>query len=283
MTNFAKTNRDWPGRETRLEAPASLDVNEVMTRLYRESRRSADDLHVAPREAPERFRPRPTSANDRRVALPRPLTESYALQRSLLARSAMRAYDETPISLAQLGTMLHVASEGDRQDWPQEEAAGVGLQLLVVAWRVADLEPAVWRYEPVAHELVYVGPAPGPKDANTLTLQLEFTAAPALVFISGSLAAACARYGSWGHRQLLLRGGAAGQRLWFGAIGVGLVGTVFAGFLPRTANRFANVDGYLQASLLTFAVGRLPHFAPRAGNDLSHRGAGGVSPISEQP
>jgi hypothetical protein len=177
--------------------------------------------------------------------------------------------------------MLRVASEGDRQDWPHEEASGVGLQLMVVAWRVAELEPAIWRYEPAAHELVYVGPAPSSKEADTLTLQVEFTAAPALVFISGSLAAACARYGSWGHRQLLLRGGAAGQCLWLGAIGVGLVGTVFAGFLPRAANRFAGVDGYLQSSLLAFAVGRLPGFSRSVSNDLPQMGVGGSSPPSD--
>ncbi|HYE73791.1 MAG TPA: hypothetical protein VEF04_10680, partial [Blastocatellia bacterium] len=83
---------------------------------------------------------------------------------------------------------------------------------------------------------------------------------------TGNLAAACARYGSWGHRQLLLRTGAAGQRLWLSSIGVGLAGTVFAGFLPRAANRFAGLDGYLQASLLAFAVGNYPRFAQRLVN-----------------
>jgi hypothetical protein len=283
MTNLQKTNPEWPGVEARLNDPALLDANEVMTRLYRESRRGVDQLQTAPGEVPARLRTRAVSANARRVALPPPLTESYALQQALLVRGAVRAYDAAPISLAQLGTMLRVGSEGDRQDWPQEEVSGVGLQLMVVAWRVAELEPAIWRYESAAHELVYVGPAPSPKEADTLTLQVEFTAAPALVFISGSLAAACARYGSWGHRQLLLRGGAAGQRLWLGAIGVGLVGTVFAGFLPRAANRFAGVDGYLQSSLLAFAVGRLPGFARGTDNNLLQTGANGSSPTSEQP
>jgi nitroreductase len=283
MTNSENTKPDWPGGEARLEDSALLDVNEVMTRLYRESRRGAADLQATPRETPARFRPRPGPAASRRVALPPPPAESRPLQEALLARGAVRVYDEAPIGLAQLGAILRVASEGDRQDWPREEEAGVGLQLLVVAWRVEELEPAVWRYEPATHELSYVGPAPGREDASSLTLQVEFSAAPALVFVSGGLAAACARYGSWGHRQLLLRGGAAGQRLWLGAIGVGLVGTVFAGFLPRAANRFANVDGYRQAGLIAFAVGRLPRFVTGAGDDLPQTGAGGYSPAGERP
>src|SRR5262249_30889523 len=155
------------------------------------------------------------------------------LQRSLDARTSARMFDRRAIGLAELATMLGVAIDGDRIDWPGEEQAGVDLQLTVVAWRVDGLAPAVWRYEPRTHALAFVGRAPAAEEAATLTLQLEFTSAPALVFITGGLAAACARYGSWGHRQLLLRAGAAGERLWLAALGTGLAGSVFAGFLPR--------------------------------------------------
>src|SRR4029450_9966494 len=106
-----------------------------------------------------------------------------------------------------------------------------------------------------------------PKAATSLALQAEFAGAPVLIFVTGNLAAACERYGSWGHRQLLLRAGAAGQRLWLASIGVGLAGTVFAGFLPRAANRFAGVDGYLQASLLAYSVGNLPYPATSGSTD----------------
>jgi len=283
MTTLHQTEPEWPGVAGELDDAALLDSSEVMMRLYRESRRDAAGIQAVPGEVPERLRTQPVSAYARRVALPPPLTESYALQQALMVRTAVRAYDAAPVSLAQLGTLLRAASEGDRQDWPQEEAAGVGLQLTVVAWRVEGLERAIWRYQPQTHELVEAGPAPAPEEADTLTLQVEFTAAPALVLITGSLAAACARYGSWGHRQLLLRAGSAGQRLWLGAIGVGLAGSVFAGMLPRAANRFAGADGYLQAGLLAFAFGRLPRFASGKGNDLPQAGAGGSTPQSEEP
>lgn len=236
---------------------ASFDPNVVMQRLYEESRRKAADLPSMPQAVPVHLRPT-AAPPTRRVELPAPLTQSHSLQQALRMRGAVRVYDEAPLTLAELGTVFHTAMWGDQQDWPQEAAAGVGLQLLAVAWRVDGLEPAIWRYEPQAHELAYVGVAPAAHEAETLTLQLEFTAAPVIVFITGNLAAACARYGEWGHRQMLLRGGAAGQRLWLSSIGLGLCGSVFAGFVPRAAQRFAKVDGYLQASLLAFAVGRPP-------------------------
>lgn len=259
MTMQLINTNSWPGSADAPSSFAAPEAADVTFQVYRESRRTAAELDAAPHEVPALLRAQPSTG--RRVALPSVLTESYPLQQAMRARAAIRFYDAAPITLAQLGTIFHTTMAGDRQNWPQEEAAGVGLQLKVVAWRVADLEPAIWQYEPDTHELSYVGRAPAAaEEAETLALQHEFSAAPIIVFITGNLAAACTRYGSWGHRQMLLRAGAAGQRLWMSAIGVGLAGTVFAGFLPRAAQRFAGVDGYLQASLLAFAAGRPPWF-----------------------
>lgn len=245
----------------------SLEPFVVMAQLHDQSRRNATDLHRAPLPVPAHLRP-VTTPDTQRIALPAPIVRSRPLQDSLRRRMAFRMYDDAPLTLTELGTIFHAAYAGDQQDWPQEAAAGVDIQLLAVAWRVDGLEPAVWRYEPNAHELSLIGRAPAENEADELTLQHEFTAAPVIIFITGNLAAACARYGEWGHRQMLLRGGAAGQRLWFASLGLGLVGSVFAGFLPRAAQRFAGIDGYLQASLLAFAVGRAPQFATGMNNQL---------------
>jgi SagB-type dehydrogenase family enzyme len=260
-----------------MNATLSLDATEVMSRLYDESRRGRLAQRRAVQDVPRSLRFAPDDRTETRIALPPPLAASDTLRRSLEARAAVRTYDATPIDVASLGTMLHAAGTGDRQDWPAEQDAGVDLRLVVVAWRVDGLEPGVWRYDAETHALVRTGDAPAPEDAPTLTLQLEFTTAPALIFIAGGLAAACARYGSWGHRQLLLRGGAAGQRLWLAALGMGLAGSVFAGFLPRAADRFARLDGYLQASLLGFATG-YAEYADRGPAAATNRDRSQASP-----
>jgi len=264
----------WAGVARVLDGAASLEASDVVRRLYGESRLGQLSSHIVPDDVPSQLRSRPVDANARRIALPEPLATSQSLQGSLDARTAVRTYAPDAIGLAELGTLLRAAADGDRYDWPDEEAAGVGLRLIVVEWRVDRLEPAVWVYEPRTHALAYVGNAPTAGEAPALTLQLEFTTAPALIFISGGLAAACARYGSWGHRQLLLRAGAAGQRLWLSAIGIGLSGSIFAGFLPRAADRFAAIDGYLQANLLAFAVGYPAH---RAHDGEASAGKGGMT------
>jgi len=242
----------------------SFDPMDVMIRLYRESRRRAADLSAAPGAAADNLRARADAARGNWVALPPPLEQSQALSRSLHDRTAIRFYDPAPVGAAQLGTILRAASAGDRQDWGGEDEAGVGLQFLVVAWRVAGVEPAVYRYQPHDHTLDRLGPAPDQQEATSLALQTEFAGAPVIVFMTGNLAAACTRHGGWGHRQLLLRAGAAGQRLWLASLGVGLVGTVFAGFLPRAAHRFTGVDGNLEASLLAYSTGHFPRLGKEA-------------------
>ena len=258
----------------------SFDPTDIMLRLYRESRRGAADFQKAPNRVPDHLRIHQVNGEHQRIALPEPIEETKTLSLSLLERTAIRFYAPTPLTAAQLGTILKAAILGDQQDWPHEEDAGVGLQLLTVAWRVEGIEPAVYSYHPQSHELAYVGPAPDPKEATSLALQAEFASAPVLIFVTGNLAAACERYGSWGHRQLLLRAGAAGQRLWLASIGVGLAGTVFAGFLPRAAHRFAGVDGYLQASLLAYSVGNLSYPAMSGGtlNGSTHERKEGFKP-----
>ncbi len=234
----------------------------VMLNLYEASRRTRDDLERIPGEVADALLYDPSyAANGEpypRIALPEPLQQSSSLEEALLTRTSLRFFSEESVELAQLATILKTASAGDEQDWSQERAKGIALNLLVVAWRVHGLAPAVYSYIPESHELARTNTVPDQyTEGKDLVLQTEFADAPVIVLITGNLAAACMRHGAWGHRQLLLRAGAAGHRLWISSLGVGLVGTVFAGFLPRAAQRVANVDGYRNAGLFAYCTGHL--------------------------
>ncbi len=235
---------------------ASLNPGDILLKLYEESRRNRTDITRTPPKVEEDLLYQPDPGP--RFQLPAPLASSRSLEAVMAERTSLRFYSEEFVDLAQIATILSVASAGDEQDWSQEIAAGVTLNLLVVAWRVHDLAPAIYRYVAVDHTLEYVGTAPNQQtEGKELVLQTEFADAPVIVLITGNLAAACTRHGSWGHRQLLLRAGAAGHRLWLSSLGVGLVGTVFAGFLPRAAHRVVGVDGYRNAGLFAYATGHL--------------------------
>lgn len=233
-----------------------LEPVELMLKLYRESRRSAVELRNAPRAFTGGSAGSASPTGMHRILLPPPEAQSKPIDEALVERASIRHYAQRPITQRQLSSILKIAAEGDKQDWPGEEEAGAGIDFLVVAWRLEGVEPAVYRYEASTHTLARLGPVPDQKtEAVRMVLQVEFADAPVIVLTVGNLAAASELYGGWGHRQLLLRAGAAGQRMWMASIGVGLVGTVFAGFLNRAARSVAGVDGYRKAGLFAYSTG----------------------------
>lgn len=274
MNNISTLDTNRPESRPDIRHYKSLNPGDILLKLYEESRRNRADITRTPAKVAEDLLYQPGPGP--RIELPAPLASSRPLEDVMAERTSLRFYAEQPIELAQVATILKVASAGDEQDWSQEIAAGVTLHLLVVAWRVQDLAPAVYRYVAGDHVLEYVGLAPNQQTEGTgLVLQTEFADAPVIVLITGNLAGACERHGAWGHRQLLLRAGSAGHRLWLSSLGVGLVGTVFAGFLPRAAHRVVGVDGYRNAGLFAYAAGHLhsdyQHLVEKKGGQSAER------------
>src|SRR5437763_2554641 len=231
----------------------NLPIQELVQMVYRESRVKEEELDHPPSAVPAEL----LDGRDREtlVWLDEPAHGGRLVGDTLSRRQSNRYYGSEPVSLHQLGTMLHCAHEEDVRAWPEEHAAGLPMTFIAVAWRVEGLEPAVYHYQPKAHGLARIAPAPSEQGALELFSQREFAAAPLVVWCFGNLAAACSRHGAFGHRQLLMRAGSAGHRLWMAALGMGLAGCLVAGGVPGPARRKFGVDGYNQASLLAFATG----------------------------
>src|SRR5262249_53273295 len=135
-------------------------------------------------------------------------------------------------------------------------------------WRVEGLRPGVYVFNHQTHALHGSGAVPTGSEAVELFVQDEFASAPAMGWISGNLAAACARHGAFGHRQLLLRAGAAAHRLGMAALGMDLSGTIVAGVVPGAARKLG-FNGYTEASLVAFVMG---HDAERMKRPPTRRG-----------
>ena len=235
----------------------SLALPDLTRILYEESCHTSYEVHhPAYGTVPDEIRHQDINTIGEAVVLPVALTKSYSLQESMRQRVSTRFFTSEPLKLVHLATLLQSAQDGDQHDWSQEKETGVFLQFTVVAWRVENCPPAVYCYESHSHALVPIHTIPDQTtEAKNLVLQVEFADAPVIILITGNLAAASARYGAWGHRQLLIRAGTAGQRLWFASLGLGLAGTVFAGFLQPAAYTYANIDGYRSAGLLAYTTG----------------------------
>lgn len=184
--------------------------------------------------------------------LPEP-APGLPIEEVLRRRLSIRYYDPSPISQACLAAVLGAADQADSDLWPGEHRASP-LELLVAAWRVQGLETGLYRYR-APHGLARAGSLPPADEARELVLQLEYSAAPALVLVVGDLRSMLRRHGSHGHRLLLVRGGAAAHSGWLAAIGAGLDGSVFAGFLPVALRELAGLDGYTRMQVFALAIG----------------------------
>lgn len=140
-------------------------------------------------------------------------------------------------------------------DWPEEHLNGQALEFFVLARSMEGLKAGVYLYRPGDQSLRLVRGALASEETTQLYVQEEFSAAPVAIWIVGNLAAACGRHGAFGHRQLLLRAGAAGNHLWMAALGMGLSGSLVAGIVAGAAHRELGLDGYLRAGLLALAIG----------------------------
>ncbi|MGH9914865.1 MAG: nitroreductase family protein [Pyrinomonadaceae bacterium] len=244
----------------------ALPVEAVTEMLYRESRRKEDAFHLDsfgllnplslpnPLVTSSEF---PIAHRDQSVTalLPSPARGGRLVGEILASRTSIRHYTNDTVSKGQLSTMLSCAYQGDAQDWPEENHERLPLTFLVLAWRIDGLDPGVYAYDHQNNALCFSSVAPSSTEAVDLFVQREVASAPLVIWIVGNLAAACARHGAFGHRQLLLRAGAAGHRLWMASLGMGLEGLLVSGLVPGAARHLLGLDGYGKASLFAFVTG----------------------------
>jgi SagB-type dehydrogenase family enzyme len=233
---------------------ADLPIEAVGRMLFHESRMQEAGLEqgvsrdfAAPAE--------PLIGHGAPLPLPVPARGGRIVGEILASRASVRHYTPDRISADQLGTMLSIAQRSDVSDWPEEHALGLDLVFMAIVSRAERIPAGVYRYDTQDHALRSCRNALSPSQITGLFLQDEFTTAPLVIWITGNLAGACARHGAFGHRQLLLRAGSAGHRLWMAALGMGLQGCLVSGLVPGEVRRTLGIDGYRCASLLAFVAG----------------------------
>lgn len=233
---------------------SGIGVDKVLQMLFRESRLQGSDLRIPSignSDGPRDVR----AERELTKTLPPPFQGGRSVGEILSERSSVRHYAFTPLSLSQLGSMLYCAYRGDLSDWPLEQTQELGLSFLVLASRVRDLDPGVYWYMGEDHGLRLSRPALAVDTIVELFVQPDFASAPVVIWITGNLAASSGRYGAFGHRQLLVRAGAAANRLWEAAMGMDLAGCIVAGVVPGAARLHLGLDGYQEAGLVAFSVG----------------------------
>lgn len=232
------------------------------------------DLQRSVRLGPDQLRRRPTAGSGRRprvsgvrptalprVAVPAAVPEPVlTLDEVLARRESVRFHSDVPLDPAVVARVVRAGHAADAAAWPDEVAAGLGIELLVAARRMTGAAPAVYRlagdaFEPLAdlHD----------EDADDLVLQLEFAASPVILVAIAPFADALERWGDHGERLANTRAAAAVSAALLEAFSLGLDGSPFAGFLTSGLRRLLDVDGYANAQMFAASLGH------RAGEDTT--------------
>jgi hypothetical protein len=182
---------------------------------------------------------------------------------TLHRRRAQRVFGVEEVAPALLLECVAIGLAADRHHWPDEPGC-CDLLPVLVAQRVHGLPRAVYELDPVDRTATPVMDLPTPADIEALTLQREFASAAAIVAVLSDVDRAEARHGAHGYRRLMTRAGATVYAMWLEAVARGLVGSVFAGFLPAAVRLPLRCDGVSRHQLFAVALGS-PAPVPESG------------------
>jgi nitroreductase len=160
-------------------------------------------------------------------------------------RGSTRSFARTPLTLAQLSTMLDRATRGIPADFLDPPGASL-ITPYVIVHAVEDLAPGAYVYHRADRALELLREGAFRKEAGYLGLQQELPAdASANVYCLVTLDPVLARFGNRGYRAAQIEGGMIGGKLYLAAYAqrVGATGLTFydddvtAFFSPHAAGK----------------------------------------------
>ncbi|MFD9572209.1 nitroreductase family protein [Streptomyces sp. NPDC059982] len=191
----------------------------------------------------------------------------------LKQRRSMRFFSPALVDASLVADVAAHGIEADIASWPDEQDQ-CSLQVNVVAFRLRGLEAGMYSLDthnvtghgPVERKYVQVAPLPEAGALHSLTIQREFCESAAIVSLAADLDRASELHGAHGYRMLMGRAAAAAYTMWLDAVALGLVGTVFAGFIPTSVRQPLRSDGASRHQIFALALGGapmpLPHILP---------------------
>jgi SagB-type dehydrogenase family enzyme len=183
----------------------------------------------------------------KKIALPKPdLDEAVTLQRSLQERHSTREFGDAPVGLGELSQILW-AAQGINSEHGGRTAPSAGalypLELFVVAGRVDDLGPGVYRYRIRQHDLVRERQDDLRAALARAALDQEWLAdAAAVLVISAVFERTTRKYGSRGRRYVHMEAGIAAQNVHLMVAALGLGTTIVGAFDDGKVQRVLELE-----------------------------------------
>ncbi|MEO0108741.1 MAG: SagB/ThcOx family dehydrogenase [candidate division WOR-3 bacterium] len=195
----------------------------------------------------------------RTVKLPRPsLESSTSLEEAIYRRRSVRTFADSPLRVGEVGQLLWsgqgvTAANGHRT--VPSAGATYPLVCYLVAGRVEDLEPGVYRYVPEETSLVQVGTGDHRSQLAAAALfQPWVRSAPIDIVIAANYQRTASRYGDRAQRYVVLEAGHCAQNISLECVALGLGMVCVGAFDDRSVKK---VLGIREDPLYILPVGRL--------------------------
>lgn len=157
---------------------------------------------------------------------------------ALQQRSSSLAYELASVDTGPVLALARDALRRDRAAWDE----GVGPdEVFVFALRPRDIEPGIYRVTDQGASRI--SDLPDEDEQDGFGLQREFGRAGGIISAAADLDRADSWAGGHGYRVAMLRSSVVIYDIHLRSLAAGLVGTVFAGFIPGAVRRSLRSDG----------------------------------------
>jgi SagB-type dehydrogenase family enzyme len=201
---------------------------------------------------------RNVNAQSETIELPRIAPETGCLENILHQRRSVRRFSQAELTFEQVGRLLFAGQGVNRpKGYRTVPSAGAlyPLELFLVAGGVSSLEPGVYRYRPLEHDLVRVAPGDLREEVAKACLGQRWMAtAPAQIVISAVSERMTGKYGARGMQYVHMEAGAVSQSIALEAVSLGLGTTVVGAFHDQSLQGILG-SGSEEQPLLVLPVG----------------------------
>lgn len=195
---------------------------------------------------------------------PEPMRMGFA--EAVAARASARGLAPARLSLGQLATLLHHAygitrdNAGTIYPRPFRAVPSGGalypLELYLHTTHVSELEPGLYHFDPLRHELRFLRYGDESRRISEALVQRHLAVdASVLVFMTAVFERSIFKYGDRGYRFALIEAGHVGQNLALTAAAMGLACLTVGGYSDRQVDDLLGLDGLTHSTIYLAAIG----------------------------
>ncbi|MDI6758167.1 MAG: SagB/ThcOx family dehydrogenase [Candidatus Omnitrophota bacterium] len=168
-----------------------------------------------------------------------------SVEEAISKRRSVREYKDAALSLKEISCLLWAAS-GITINWGGRTTPSAGalcpLEIYLVAGRVENLKPGIYRYNPEGHSLIMI--AEGDKRFalySASLFQAPIKNAPISLVICAQYKRTTRKYGERGERYVHIEVGHAGQNIYLQAESLGLKTVAIGAFVDEAVKKVLNI------------------------------------------